>query len=371
MHIGLIITSTGWGGLEMNTLKLATLLSVRDYKITLFTSEKSSIYEKQTGQFDEIVLLEKPKKYLDFKTAKKIAKVLTNKKIDKILVVDNKDLDLVSWAKRIHKPKLKIYYQQHMQLGINKKDLIHTFRFKSIDTWISPLNYLKAEISKRTRYPIERVKVAPIGVDTDKLFKNQYSKEQALNLLGIKPKHPLLGIIGRISEKKGQLFVLQVLKQMIDQGQKAEVLIFGSPTVNDQHCKDYHEKLFEFVSSNNLKEYVHFIPFKEDVALFYSAVDIFMLASESETYGMVTIEAMLYSLPIVATASGGTTEILENGAYGLLYQQNDHKACREQILFHLNNPEQSIKMSRMAKQEAEQKYTHLIEIDFFDKLFTE
>ena len=96
-----------------------------------------------------------------------------------------------------------------------------------------------------------------------------------------------------------------------------------------------------------------------------------MLASESETYGMVTIEAMLYSLPIVATASGGTTEILGNGAYGLLYQQNDHKACREQILFHLNNPEQSIKMSRMAKQEAEQKYTHLIEIDFFDKLFTE
>ncbi|MGY8976988.1 MAG: glycosyltransferase [Cytophagales bacterium] len=39
----------------------------------------------------------------------------------------------------------------------------------------------------------------------------------------------------------------------------------------------------------------------EDVSVFYNAIDIFALASHSETFGMVTIEAMLSKLPIIPT----------------------------------------------------------------------
>ena len=71
--IAFLITSTGWGGLEMNTLKLVKLLSAKGYNVHLFTQEESTIYEKGKDIFSEIHLIKKNRKYFDFKTAKYIS----------------------------------------------------------------------------------------------------------------------------------------------------------------------------------------------------------------------------------------------------------------------------------------------------------
>ncbi|MBP6459188.1 MAG: glycosyltransferase family 4 protein [Crocinitomicaceae bacterium] len=370
MNLGLLITSTGWGGLEMNTLKLARLLAQKGYRITLFTQQNSSLPKHATNEFYNVVFINKHRKYFDFSTAKILSILLKENDIQQVMLVDNKDLDVLSWVKRLYFKSLKIVYQQHMQLGINKKDILHTFRFKSIDHWISPLHYLKDELALRTRYPMNRISVIPIGVDTDKLFRNKYTKEDALALLNIQPKYPLLGIIGRISEKKGQLLVVKAAKALIDQGKFVEVLIFGSPTINDAHCQQYDKDLKQYVSDHQLQSYIHFVAHKEDVAQFYNAIDVFVLASESETYGMVTIEAMFHGLTIVATKSGGTTEILGNGKFGLLYPQNDVLECQRKIEYILENHSEIEKMRLDAQKMAQSSYTHLQEVDAIDNLLT-
>ena len=63
-----------------------------------------------------------------------------------------------------------------MQIGINKKDWLHTFRFKSIDVWVSPLPFLKREIAIRTHFPLNRVKVLPIGVNTKEFEFRKYTR---------------------------------------------------------------------------------------------------------------------------------------------------------------------------------------------------
>ena len=108
MKIGLIITSTGWGGLEMNTIKLSTSLNSLGYSIALFTQEESTIFKKNSPSFESSVLIKRNKKYFDFKTAKQIAKTLKEKKISTIFIVDNKDLDVIAWTKRIYFKDLKI-----------------------------------------------------------------------------------------------------------------------------------------------------------------------------------------------------------------------------------------------------------------------
>jgi len=368
MNLGILITSTGWGGLEMNTLKLARLLTQKGYRITLFTQKQSTIPKHVSNEFFNVVFIKKNRKYFDFSSAKKVSIALKSNDISKVLLVDNKDIDLLSWVKRLYLRSLHIVYQQHMQLGIDKKDILHTFRFKSIDRWISPLNYLKDELAIRTHYPSDRVSVIPIGVDTDKLFRNKYTKDEALGLLNIQPKQPLLGIIGRISEKKGQLLVVKAVKALIDQGKHLELLIFGSPTINDAHCQQYDKDLKQYVADHQLQSYIHFVAHKEDVAQFYNAIDIFVLASESETYGMVTIEAMFHGLPIVATQSGGTSEILGEGKFGLLYPQNDVLACQRKIEYILENQPEVEKMRLAAQQIAQNTYTHFQEVDAIDNL---
>ena len=368
MKIGFIITSTGWGGLEMNTIKLSTSLNSLGYSITLFTQEESTIYKKNSPAFESTVLIKRNKKYFDFKTAKQIAKTLKEKEISTIIIVDNKDLDVIAWVKRLYFKNLKIIYQQHMQIGIPKKNPLQTFRFKTIDKWISPLNYLVNEIELQTKFPTNKIVKIPIGVDTERFFKNTTSKEEALKNLSIDDSLPLIGIIGRISEKKGQLFLLETMLQLKKEGINFNLLIFGSATINDLECQNYNEKIHQFTESNNLNNNVYFIEHQENISLFYNSIDIFVLASESETYGMVTIEAMLSGLPILATKSGGTSDILNNGEFGKLYPFGSHTELANQIKWTLNNLEKVREIGLLAKKNAFHNYTLENEVTQIDIL---
>lgn len=368
--IAVFVTSTGWGGLEMNTVKLSKLLKDKGYSIVLFTQKTSTIIDHAEGLFDGVEIIEKRRKYFDFKSAKEIANLLRKNDINLVFAVDNKDLDVLAWTKRLFHKNMKLVYQQHMQIGVNKKDFFHTFRLKSIDKWISPLPFLKVEIGLRTHFPLNRVEVIPIGLDTNRFLKNKYTKAESRELLGIQTDLPLLGIIGRISEKKGQLFVVKSVLELKRQGFHVELLVFGSATINDEIDQKYDRELKDFVLKNNLSEVIHFVDYQKDVHKFYNSIDVFVLASHSETYGMVTIEAMLSGVPVVATNSGGTPEILYNGKLGHLYPyENQDKFCKE-LKVVLNEMEQTRSMTANAKEFASMIYDEKTEVDSVDNVLS-
>mgnify|MGYP001459162079 FL=1 len=366
--IAFMTTSMGWGGLEMNVLKIAKSLSQLDYNITLITQERSPIHIRGKDLFSEVIILLKTRKYFEFGLAFQISKSLKNKEIQTLMVFENKDLDVIAWAKKLFFKGLKVIYQQQMQIGINKRDFIHDFRFKTINYWISPLQYLKNEVIKKTNFYADRIKVIPLCTQTSKYLDREYSKLEARQALNIFPKAPLLGIIGRITRKKGQLFLLEALMELKNRGIEMELLIFGSATVNDQESKNYHELILQFVKKNEIENIVHFVKHQEDVNVFYNAIDVFALASHSETFGMVTVEAMLSKLPILATKSGGTSEILGYGKYGLLYEYENHLDFCQNVSWLLNNKIEVDKMSCDAKEVASKNYSLEREVEEIDKL---
>jgi D-inositol-3-phosphate glycosyltransferase len=366
--IAFLITSTGWGGLEMNTLKLAKLLSEKEYQITLITQSNSSIYTQGKDIFASTILLQKKRKYFDFGAAKKIGTALKASAIETLFVFDNKDLDVVAWTKKLFYKQLFVLYQQHMQIGINKKDFLHSFRFNAIDIWISPLEYLKKEVTLRTKFPKEKIRVVPLCLDTTQFTTKKYTPSEALSKLHIQPKAPVIGIIGRIAEKKGQLFLVEALLNLKHKGTAIELLIFGSPTVNDPECETYYNRILETVKENKLEDSVHLVPYQKDVSLFYNSVDIFVLASHSETYGMVTIEAMLSELPILATHAGGTSEILDYGKLGALYEYENQNEFCEKLRHLLKNKNEVSEMAGRAFEAASQKYRQEIEINGIDEI---
>ncbi len=357
-NIAFFITTTGWGGLEMNVLKMALGMAELDYNVSLITAFGSRIATEAEGKVPSLITINPTKKYFDFKAAKQIANLLKKENITTLIVNDNRDLDVISWVKRIHYSKLKIIYHQQMQIGINKKDLLHTQRFKTINYWISPLNWLRDEIGKNTRYPVEKVKIIPLCADIKRYSTRKYSKEEALKKLGIAPKGKLIGIIGRISPKKGQGFVIEAFKETLKTHSNLELLVFGSATINDPECQAYEKDIKAFVKENKLENSIHFREFSAETELFYNSVDIFTIASESETFGMVTIEAMLSELPIIAANTGGSPEILNEGKLGRLYNYESINSYIEQIDWILSHNEESLLMAKNAKEKALTEYSH-------------
>lgn len=367
-NIAILITTTGWGGLEMNVLKLAIGLSELNHSVTLLTASNSKLFKESEGKITDLIEIKAPKKYFDFKMAKQLGGILKLKNTDAVIIPDNRDLDVIAWTKRIYYKKLKVFYHQNMQIGINKRDIIHTWRFYAIDIWITPLEWLKTEVENNTRFPSKKIRIIPIGTQVERFIKNSLSKTEARKKLSIETQNPLIGIIGRISEKKGQEFVIKAISELQEKGIKVDLLIFGSATINDPECQAYEKRIKKLVQDKNISQYIHFREFSPEIELFYSSVDIFTIASESETYGMVTIEAMLSELPIIAANTGGSPEILENGKLGKLYDFNNLKDYTEQVKWILKNPKDMKRMASMAKDKALSEYSHLTEIQRISQL---
>lgn len=87
------------------------------------------------------------------------------------------------------------------------------------------------------------------------------------------------------------------------------------------------------------------LPF-EEIPRYLKAADLFCFASVTETQGLVTIEAMAASLPIVAVDGPGTRDIMENGKQGLLVE-NDVDALARGIQKLLS---EQVKMKRFSHQ---------------------
>jgi D-inositol-3-phosphate glycosyltransferase len=239
-----------------------------------------------------------------------------------LLMPFRRDVATASLAKRLFTPDIRAVYQQHMKLGVSKRDPIHTVRYAALDVWIAPLKYLKAETQKKTRVPAKKIHVIPFGIDVDYFAQNPFSKEQAREMLHLPQDVPMLGVLGRIDPKKGQGFLIEALP-ILDKklGAEYHLLIEGSSTMGEGEA--YEKSLHNKVQALGLGGRVHFRKSAEDVRPFYRAIDVFCMPSEGETYGMVTLEALASGLPVVGTDRDGTREILGENSSGYLYQPGD------------------------------------------------
>lgn len=88
----------------------------------------------------------------------------------------------------------------------------------------------------------------------------------------------------------------------------------------------------------NLEKRVHLAGQQTYVWPWLAAIDVFVLCSDWEGMPNAVLEAMAAGLPVVATAVGGTPEVVEEGVTGLLVPPGDPKALAEAITHLLQDP---------------------------------
>jgi len=83
---------------------------------------------------------------------------------------------------------------------------------------------------------------------------------------------------------------------------------------------------------------------QSNVIEFYAIMDVLVMPSLYEGFGLTAAEAMAAGVPVVGTQVEGLSEIIEDGASGYLVQPNDHRALAEALIRLLNNPAQALAM---------------------------
>lgn len=154
------------------------------------------------------------------------------------------------------------------------------------------------------RYGVERPShVVPTGLDLARYraadgagFRQQ---------LGIDPQVPLALHLGRLAHEKNVGFVVEAFAHVHARLPRARLLIAGEgPAAADLHA---------LVARLGLCDAIDFIGYLTDrrrVAACYAAADAFLFASQTETQGLVLLEAMASGVPVVAVAALGAAEVL-------------------------------------------------------------
>jgi len=135
--------------------------------------------------------------------------------------------------------------------------------------------------------------------------------------LRVKPGVLRVGSIGRLVRQKDYPTLLRALKQVIDSGIDAELFIVGEGVEKDN--------LFELTLELGINERVHWLgrtPFVKEVL---SQLDLFVLPSIYEGFGLVLLEAMQANRPILATNNSSIPEVLGKNYAGLFETSNVEK----------------------------------------------
>jgi glycosyltransferase involved in cell wall biosynthesis len=222
--------------------------------------------------------------------------------------------------------KIKLVYHQAMQLGVPKKDILHTFRFNRIDVWVSTLDYMKKQVLSHTKFSEKKLYVIPLGTNIDST--SIHSKDEARNLLHLPSNKFLIGVVGRLDEKKGQLEVIQALSLLKETEKNIHVVFIGDKTRNEADA--YVQKLNDSIELNHLQDKASFLPHQSDIQKLYGAFDLVIVPSWEETFGTVTIEAMASGVPVIGSNTAGTAEILGDETF--LFQARNPEDLSETLL---------------------------------------
>lgn len=167
----------------------------------------------------------------------------------------------------------------------------------------------------------------------------------------------LIGCATRLHPIKGTDVLLRAAKLLTDEYQHIHFLVAGFGDAK------YTQYVKLFIEENKLEKTVHLLGFVEDMDNFYSAVDVNLLPSYSESFPYALLEGGIRQLPTVASKAGGIVEMIQPEFSGLLFEVGDESGLAKSLLRYYHNAEEAKNFGVEFKRQIEEKFSDQIMAD--------
>lgn len=285
-------------------------------------------------------LLELPlRSSLDLPSARRLARFVTQNNVDVIHAHLARDYPLAALAARFaSKPYV---LTRHVLFPLNR---LHRSVIRNTARIIAVSNAVRRSLLEQQFVPPERIVMVHNGIDVDRFASGP--SETPPQMFGYKDnKRKNVGMAGHLSPIKGQDVFLRAAAIVSNQRDDVDFVIAGE---DKSRSGENRVQIEQLTTELGLADRVHSLGWVHDLRDFYNSLDVFVSPSRIEPFGLVILEAMACRIPVIATASEGATEIIEQGMTGRLVPVEDHHALADEILNLLDSDPERKRLSHNA-----------------------
>jgi len=191
----------------------------------------------------------------------------------------------------------------------------------------------------------DKFRVIPYGADLSAVERVSFQEANDLRrALGFHSDEILIGSVGRLVEQKDYPTQLRAFAMAVAEVPRLRMVLAGAGPLKAE--------LLRLAGKLKISEQVSFIGHCERVPALLRCLDIFVLASKFEPFGVALLEAKAAGVAIVATRVNEIPEILSDGESGLLSPAEDPESMSRLFVSLALNPKMRAKLGKQASAEA-------------------
>ena len=210
------------------------------------------------------------------------------------------------------------------------------------------------------------IRVIHNAVDLEKFKPDSESRNIAREALELTAAQSVIGMVGQLTPRKGQLELIESFAHVAREVPDAVLLIVGEPLFNRD--EEYADELRRAADSLGMADRVRFLGARSDVPQLMQAMDVLIVNSHEEPFALTVLEGLASGVAVVATAVGGTPEMISDGENGCLVPARANEALAESLINLLHEPALRAWLGHNARQVAEARFStsrFLREVDAF------
>jgi len=202
-----------------------------------------------------------------------------------------------------------------------------------------------------------RVPVSVIhnSVDLDRFQPDTAARAELRRALDLSDDRPVVGIVGQLTPRKGQLELIQAFRSVAHEIPNATLLIVGESLFNRD--EEYAQQLNDAVRALKLTNNVRFLGPRNDIPKLLQALDVLVVNSHQEPFALTVLEGLASGIAVLATAVGGNPEMIEHNVNGWLVKSGDQEELSAGLVTLLTHQDLRSRLAAAARPDAIARYS--------------
>lgn len=365
MRILQLSSASSFGGGERYLVDLSNSLQARGHELYAVVRPKSPLIDYLDLPSTNIKTLAL-RNALDAPSARSLARIVRDNKIDVVHAHMARDYSLAAYAVRGNSAT-KLFVTRHVLFPLGR---LHSRTLTKAHKIIAVSRAVAQQLCNQRIVPDEKIVVIPNGIEVDRFASScmDFDRTAFLQRKNLPRDCLLVSSIGELRELKRHDDLIKAAAIVVREIENAHFVIAGIDTSPGELNR---KSLLDLAKQLKLEGHIHFPGWLDDAEQLLCATDVFVSASETESFGLSIAEAMAAGTAVVATRTEGAQEIIEDQATGLLVDIGDVTAIAESIIALLKDGDHRKQMGIRAARVAEMRFSLKRMVDQIEKLYLE